>query len=134
MTTGDVALDRLLGNGEHILVVEDDGMVCEMMSSMLRILGYSVQAINCGEEAVQYMAENEAHLVILDMCLGCGMNGRETYERILSFRPGQRAIVVSGLADSREIKKTLDLGASGFVKKPYSLQEIGLAVKNALPD
>ncbi|MBU0665676.1 MAG: hypothetical protein KJ990_14205 [Proteobacteria bacterium] len=69
---------------------------------------------------------------MLDMLLGPGINGRELYERILGFRPRQRAIVVSAFSDSLEISRTLQLGASQLVKKPYTLHELGLAVKKAL--
>jgi CheY-like chemotaxis protein len=54
---------------------------------------------------------------MLDILMRPGINGRETYERILAFRPGQRAIIVSGFADSSEISRTLQLGASQLVKK-----------------
>lgn len=125
-------LTGLLGKGELILIVEDDVVVRNMTSSMVSVLGYKVKALASGEEALQYLVEHESHLVILDMQLGAGLNGRETYERILSMWPGQRAIVVSGYAESREIQKTLELGASRFVKKPYSLYDLGLAIKAAL--
>ncbi|MDD3815207.1 MAG: response regulator [Desulfocapsaceae bacterium] len=125
-------MKEIEGNGEQILIVEDEGVLRAMAGEMLQKLGYSVTAVASGEEAVSYLEENQAHLVMLDMLLGPGINGRELYERILSFRPGQRAIIVSGFADSREINRTLQMGASQLVKKPYSLNELGLAVKKAL--
>ena len=125
-------MENIRGNGEHILIVEDEGVLRVVASEMLKVLGYSVAAVASGEEAVPYLEQNQAHLVMLDMLLGPGINGRELYERILAFRPGQRAIIVSGFADSREINRTLQMGASQFVKKPYTFKELGLAVKKAL--
>lgn len=125
-------MENIRGNGEHILIVEDEGVLRVMASEMLKVLGYSVVAVASAEEAVPYLEQNQAHLLMFDMMLGPGINGRELYERILTFRPDQRAIVVSGFADSLEISRTLELGASQFVKKPYTLQELALAVKKAL--
>ena len=127
-------LDLIRGNGEHVLIVEDDGMVRNMATNMVKIMGYSVMAVASGEVAASYLVQNQAHLVMLDMQMSPGINGRETYERILAFRPGQRAIIVSGFADSSEINRTLQLGASQLVKKPYTLCELGLAIKAALLD
>lgn len=46
-----------------------------------------------------------------------GINGRETYERILTLHPGQKAIITSGFSKSEEVKMTLELGAGGFLKE-----------------
>ena len=127
-------IDLIQGNGEHVLVVEDDGMVRDMATNMLKVLGYSVMAVASGEMAASYLTQNQAHLVMLDMQMNPGINGRETYEKMLAFRPDQRAIIVSGFADSSEINRTLQLGASQLVKKPYTLCELGLAIKAALLD
>jgi CheY-like chemotaxis protein len=125
-------MEDIRGNGEHILIVEDEGALRVMASEMLKVLGYSVVAVAGAEEAVPYLEQNQAHLLMFDMMLGPGINGRELYERILTFRPDQRAIVVSGFSNSLEIGRALELGASQFVKKPYTLQELALAVKKAL--
>lgn len=127
-------LERMQGKGEHLLVVEDDGPIRDMLARMLRSLDYSVATAASGKEAVDYLGQNQAHLVLLDMVMSPGINGRETYERILAFRPGQRAIVVSGFADSGELDRILQLGVSRIVQKPFTFQELGLAVKAALLD
>ncbi|MDO9041635.1 MAG: response regulator [Desulfocapsaceae bacterium] len=127
-----MTMEQIRGNGEHILIVEDEGGVREMATEMLKTLGYLPIAVASGEEAVCYLEQHQAHLVMLDMLMRPGINGRETYERILSITPGQRAIVVSGFADSSEINRTLQLGASQLVKKPYTIRELGLAIKTAL--
>lgn len=129
---GIVVTDMIQGKGEQLLIVDDDGLVRDMSARMLRIMGYSVTAVASGEEAVDHLKQNQAHLVLLDMVMNPGINGRETYERILAFRPGQRAIVVSGFADSDEIKRIRQLGVSELVGKPFTIQELGLAVKRGL--
>jgi len=125
-------MERIQGNGEHVLVVEDDQTVRNMITQMVRYFGYSVAAVASGEEAVYYLRHNQAHLVMLDMQMSPGINGRETYEKILAIRPGQRAILVSGYSDSAEIDRAMELGVSQFVEKPFTLQELGVAIKTAL--
>ena len=127
-----MTMEQIRGNGEHILIVEDEPVVRDMASEMLKTLGYLPVGVASGEEAVCYLEQHQAHLVMLDMLMRPGINGRETYERILAITPGQRAIVVSGFADSAEINRTLQLGASQLVKKPYTLCELGVAIKKAL--
>ncbi|MCP4371091.1 MAG: response regulator, partial [Deltaproteobacteria bacterium] len=71
-------------------------------------------------------------LILLDMIMYPGINGRETYERIIKIHPKQRAIIVSGFAQTDEVKQTQKLGAGQYIKKPVTLKKIGLAVKEEL--
>ena len=82
-----------------------------------------------GEEAVEYIKKTPVDLVILDMLMDPGINGCETYEQILRHVPGQKAIITSGYANAETIKKAMALGITQFVKKPYSLYELALALK-----
>lgn len=125
-------MEQIRGNGEHILIVEDETMLRNMVADMLRALGYSTSAVASGEDAVFYLENNEVQLIMFDMVLGLGINGREAYERILAFKPRQRAIIVSGFVDSIEITRMLQLGASQLVKKPFTVEDLGLAIKKAL--
>jgi DNA-binding NarL/FixJ family response regulator len=61
-----------------------------------------------------------------------GWNGRETYEAILAIRPGQKAIIASGMAEGDEVEKAQALGARHFVSKPYTLEDIAGAVHSAI--
>lgn len=122
----------LRGNGETILVVDDEAMQRDIADKMLTQLGYRVTTVASGEEAIGYLREQEADLVLLDMLMGTGMNGAETYAGIVSFRPGQRALVVSGYAEDSHLHRAMELGAGGFLKKPFTITELGLAVRRIL--
>ncbi len=63
-----------------------------------------------------------------------GISGRETYKEILTFRPEQRAVIASGFAENEDARQVLSLGASGFLHKPYTINSLGTAVKEALAD
>ncbi len=120
------------GNGEKILVVDDEPQILDIASSMLEVLGYKVVCVSSGEEAVSYLQDHCADLVVLDMLMEPGINGRQTYEQILQRHPGQKAIVVTGYAENDEVKATLQLGAAEYIKKPYSMEEFGRAVQTGL--
>jgi len=61
-----------------------------------------------------------------------GMDGLETYQKILKFHPEQKAVITSGFSESEKVKKAQSIGAGTYVKKPYSFEKIGLAVKGEL--
>ena len=127
-----VPFKDLKGNGETILVIDDVESQRDISCKMLDTLAYKTQAVSNGEEAVEYLKENTVDLILLDMIMEPGINGRETFERIIKIHPKQKAIVVSGFAETDEVKKTQKLGAGKFVKKPLTLESIGLALKEEM--
>jgi len=104
----------------------------EIASGVLKKLGYAVTSVLSGEEAVDYLKGNSADLLVLDMIMEPGIDGLETYKRILEFHPKQNAIIVSGFSETDRVKEAQRLGAGAFVKKPYLLEKIGLAVRDEL--
>ena len=99
---------------------------------MLSMLGYKTTAVSSGEEAVKYLQAHTVDLILLDMIMDPGINGRETYDRIINIHPNQKAIIVSGFAETDEVKETQRLGAGQYIKKPLTLETIGPAVKEEL--
>jgi len=123
---------ELLGQGELVIVVDDMPAQREIATRILQRLGFSAMSFASGEEAIDFLRQNSAELMILDMILDPGIDGYETYRRINSFRPGQKAIIASGFSETDRVKKTLELGAGKYVKKPYTLITIGKAIKEVL--
>jgi signal transduction histidine kinase/ActR/RegA family two-component response regulator/HAMP domain-containing protein len=122
----------LSSRGEKILVVDDEAMLRELAVTLLQRLGYAVSCVASGEQAIAYLREHSVDLVVLDMMMEPGINGLETYRRILSFAPLQKAIIVSGFAESDDVKAVQALGAKRFVKKPYVFEQLGRAVREEL--
>ena len=120
------------GNGEMILVVDDVESQREISCQMLDTLGYKTEAVSSGEKAVDYLKRHSVDLILLDMIMDPGINGRETYERIIKIHPNQKAIIVSGYAETAEVKEAQKLGAGKCIKKPLTLEKIGMAVKEEL--
>ena len=127
-----VPLKDYLGHGEKILVVDDEERQREIAGELLTRLGYVAEAVSSGEEAIEYVKEQPVDLIVLDMVMPKGINGRKTYEEIIKIRPGQKAIIASGYAKTKEVDTAQELGAGKYIKKPYVLEKIGVAVKEEL--
>ena len=127
-----LSIDQYKGKGESVLVVDDVEEQRVIAHELLSKLGYSTKAVSSGMEAVDYMKTNSADLLVLDMIMDPGIDGLETYKRILKHHPGQKAIIVSGFSETRRVKEAQKLGAGAYVKKPYTLDKLGTAVKEAL--
>ena len=120
------------GNGEKILVVDDIAEQRQIATLMLRKLGYDVNAVSGGAEAIEFLQEHSADLIVLDMIMDPGIDGLETFKQILQIHPDQKAIIASGFSETWRVKKAQRLGAGAYVKKPYTLENIGQAVNAEL--
>ncbi|CAB5135965.1 hypothetical protein D3OALGA1CA_3539 [Olavius algarvensis associated proteobacterium Delta 3] len=121
-----------MGKEKEILVIDDIQEQREIASGMLRQLGYSVTLVSSGEEAIEYLTSESVDLIIIDMIMEPGMDGLETYRRILELHPGQKAIIASGFSETERVKEAQNLGAGEYVKKPYTLEQLGISVKKEL--
>ncbi len=126
------SIQDIMGNGESILVVDDIEEQRQIASEMLEKLGYTVTSVSSGEEAVEYLRKHTIDLLVLDMILEPGIDGLETYRRILDIRPDQKSIIASGYSETVRVKEAHSLGAGSYIKKPYLLQKIGRAIKAEL--
>ncbi len=123
------SIKQCRGNGEKVLIVDDVEEQREIASEMLKQLNYSVCVVSSGETAVEYMKKKSADLLILDMIMDPGIDGLETYEKILEIYPNQKAIIASGYSETNRVQKAKKLGAGEYIKKPYTLEKLGLTVK-----
>lgn len=120
------------GNGERILIVDDEPSQRDIALKLLTVLNYDAQTAASGEEAVEILRNKNFDLLILDMVMGDGFNGRETYEEILKYKATQKAIVVSGFSESDDVRKTIQLGANRLLLKPYTLEALAKDVYQSL--
>ncbi len=127
-----IPIEQYQGAGESILVVDDIAEQRDVASGLLKKLGYRVHSVAGGEEAVEYLRENKADLLLLDMIMEPGMNGLETFRKILEIHPKQKAILVSGFSETDHVREAQKLGAGAYVKKPYVMETIGLVIRDEL--
>ncbi len=126
------SLKSYIGHGESILVVDDVEEQRELATTMLRKLSYNASAVPGGMEAVEYIRNNNVDLLILDMIMDPGIDGLETYKRIIEINPRQKAIIVSGYSETDRVKKAQAMGAGASVRKPYIMERLGIAVRHEL--
>ena len=126
------SIHELTGDGETILIVDDVPDQREIATRMLARLKYQVESVPSGEAAVEYMRTNSTDLLILDMIMDPGMDGLDTYREILKLHPNQKAIIASGFSENDRVREARRIGARRYVKKPYTLESIGMAVKAEL--
>jgi PAS domain S-box-containing protein len=123
------------GRGETVLVIDDNDEHREIANRMLERLGYRVIAVESGEAVLEKFSQSfTPDLVLIDILLEQGLDGLATLQRILEIAPKQKAVVTSGFAESNRVKKAQELGAAAYLKKPYSLREIGAIVRQVLND
>jgi signal transduction histidine kinase len=132
MDTVPFSIDDYKANGESILVVDDIQEQREIACGMLAKLGYDVASVPGGEAAVRYLGHNRVDLLVLDMIMDPGMDGLETYIKALEINPGQKAVIASGFSETDRVREAQNLGAGAYVKKPYTLEKLGLAVRAEL--
>jgi PAS domain S-box-containing protein len=125
-------IEDYMGKGESILVVDDVAEQRDIAVGMLTRLGYQARAVSGGEEAVEYLKTNAVDLLLLDMIMDPGIDGLETYRRVLEVVPDQRAIIVSGFSETERVKKAQAIGAGPYVRKPYLMERIGVAIRKEL--
>ncbi|MEE4355324.1 MAG: PAS domain-containing protein [Desulfococcaceae bacterium] len=128
----DCSLENLQGRGQTVLIIDDEEGQREIASGMLSRLGYTPRALSSGEEALEYLKTHSADILLLDMLMPPGMDGLETYRCITEQYPGQKAVIASGFSESESVRKVLRLGAGQYLKKPYTLHRLGLAIKTEL--
>ncbi len=127
-----VSSEAFMGRGESILVVDDLAEQREVAAAMLGKAGYRVQTAASGEEALEHLGRHAADLVILDMIMDPGLDGLETFRRIRDRIPQQKAIIVSGYAETARAREALKLGAGAYVQKPFVMERICQAVRREL--
>ena len=126
------SINDFMGNGEKIVIVDDVEVQRDIASRILSRLGYQVAVLSSGEEAVEYMKDNSADLIILDMIMDPGMDGLDTYRQILVNHPEQKVIIASGYSETERVRELQNLGAGAYIKKPYLMETIAQAVREAL--
>lgn len=127
-----ISMEDYMGKGETVLVVDDVPEQRDIAARMLKRLGYKVETVPSGEAAVTHIRKQSVDIVLLDMIMPQGMDGLETYREILDIHPEQKVVIASGFSETDRVTEAQRLGAGPYVKKPYSIEKIGLAIRNEL--
>jgi len=121
----------------RILLMDDDEALRKLTSKKLIRMGFEIETAQEGNEAVKMYqdaleAKRPYDIVILDLVIQEGADGKETIARLLQIDPGVRAIVSSGFVNEPTMS---DFWESGFIEilpKPYKTNELEDVIKRVL--
>jgi two-component system, cell cycle sensor histidine kinase and response regulator CckA len=132
-TVRERALNEVAPGSGTILVVDDDRLVRRAVASTLRGLGYMTFEAASGREAVDLYRQHHARIraVVLDMIMP-GMGGSATFRAMREVDPEVAVLLMSGYTLNEDVQTLLDLGARGFVMKPYSVETLARSLADAI--
>ena len=118
---------------ETILLVDDEGIIWDVVIDMLQGLGYTVVLAADGRECVEIYRENpgKISLVLLDMVMP-EMNGHDAFFALKAIDPKVRVLLQSGYVAEEDAREVLEGGAAGFMRKPYRLAELARRIRAIL--
>ena len=118
-----------------VLLVDDEDMIVEVGQAMLEKLGYRAVTAGSGQGALDLYEKHreEIDLVILDMIMP-DMGGGETYDRLREIDGDVKVILSSGYSIEGQAKEIMDRGCSGFIQKPFAMEELSRMVREALDE
>ncbi|MBN2078342.1 MAG: PAS domain S-box protein [Spirochaetes bacterium] len=125
--------EALVKGAGKVLVVDDEKTILRLAGEILKRCGYDVIAAEGGAEAVELFKKDHAAIsaVLLDLSMP-GMSGIETFERLKALDPGVRVLLTSGFAESESMKRAMEMGMAGLLRKPFSAMELSAAIKKII--
>jgi DNA-binding NtrC family response regulator len=118
-------------NQHHILVIDDDTAVREVLTATLLNDGYQVTGVSDGASGLQVIQEHPIHIVITDLHMP-GMDGLEVISRITKLDSRIITIVMTGYGTIDYAVRTMKAGAFDFITKPFGPDTVSLIVKRAI--
>jgi PAS domain S-box-containing protein len=128
-----ISFDDVSGGSETILIVEDEDMLREMLTTVLVSAGYHVLTASDGIEAVEIYSEHpeKINLVVADIGLP-RLAGSEVFLRLKQSYPGIKVVLASGYIDPALKTEMVKAGAKEIIQKPYQPDEFLRSVRKAL--
>ncbi|MGD9016506.1 MAG: ATP-binding protein, partial [Desulfobacterales bacterium] len=125
--------ESIPGGSEHILFVDDEDILVEMSSHLLKRLGYEVTACNNSMDALARFQEAPERfaLVITDMTMP-KMTGKELATRMLALRPNLPVIMCTGFSEQISEEKAKQIGIRAFIMKPVVVNHLAKTIRRVL--
>jgi len=119
-------------NPQHILIVDDEASIRELLQAYFQRQGYRVSAASTATEAHEHAAKESFSLVILDVVLG-DADGMDVLEDLKHLRPDCPVLIMTGSGVDESLLREAKLkGASGYISKTLPLDQLLHEVKNIL--
>lgn len=114
-----------------ILIVDDEPEVTEILFRCLTGVGHRCKTASCAEQAIECLESEEFHLVLVDLMMP-GMSGMDLLTFINSQFREVAVVIETGVDDVKTALMTFQLGASGYLTKPFRQNDVVICVANAL--
>jgi len=130
---GLIGDDNITKGSGTILMVDDEEMILNVGSDLLRKLGYKVFTAASGNQAIDIYKDrmDEIDMVILDMIMP-GMSGKDTYKELKELNKDVKVLLSSGYSVNGEAEELLSLGCNGFIQKPFNAKELHAKIRETL--
>jgi len=116
----------------NMVIADDSSIMRELLSMILKSMGINIvgEAVD-GHEAVDMVDKFKPEAICLDLEMP-NVTGLEALEKIKGGHPKTKVIIISGHADRDKVKRAIELGASGFIIKPFEAQQVIQSVRKLL--
>lgn len=115
-----------------VLIVDDERGIRESLTGLLEDEGFCVESASTGEDCLLCLEQRPFDCVLLDVCLGDGINGLETLARVKVTWPHTPVLMISGHGTIETAVKATKLGALDFIEKPLGADRTFIAIRNAI--
>ncbi|MDA3886001.1 MAG: ATP-binding protein [Candidatus Delongbacteria bacterium] len=121
------------GDHQKVLIIDDEKMVLETTSEVLKSLHYSPILAMSGMDGLEIFTKEyaEISLVILDMIMP-KMDGEEIFRELKKIDPNVKVLISSGYSITGKTNKILDNGGKGFIQKPFNITDLSVKIKSIL--
>jgi two-component system, cell cycle sensor histidine kinase and response regulator CckA len=120
------------GKGEKILMLDDEEIQLEIADSLFSELNYNIKTVSDPHKILREIDDFLPDLVILDMILTGEIDGLDVYKKVREKYKDMKVMIISGFSESDRVKEALALGVKKYIKKPFTIEEIGLAVREVI--
>ena len=125
--------DHIIKGTGTILLVDDEEMVLEVGERFLKVMGYQVLTAREGREAIEVYQKHRdtIDLVLLDIIMP-NMKGGEVFDRLKEINPEVKVLLSSGYSIDDEASQILERGGSGFIQKPFDMNQLSQSIRAML--
>lgn len=115
----------------HIMVVDDDASLLDVLNQYLATQGHDCTVFSSAEAALDHLAEKPCDILVTDIVMQ-GMKGLQLTKQVKMSWPNTNVIVMTGFIDDYSYDQAIDAGASDFIKKPFSVDELMVRIKHVM--
>ena len=118
-------------NSEHILIIDDDAAMAELIKQILDYAGYRTEIALTGAEGVKSYTKNRHDLVVTDLQIG-DMTGIDVLQAVKKVAHHTPVIILTGYASTETAMEAIRLGAADYMTKPFRMQDLLKTIKTYL--